>query len=215
MKSKISILDYGLCNIYNVIRAFEYCGAEVEVIHDSTKICKASKLVIPGVGSFKGCITEIRSQGMDYEIIRYVNMNRPFLGICVGMQMLFDYSQEFGTNSGLGIINGCVIEIPRLTIDGKVQRIPHIGWNELIQTETKSNWNNTVFSGLENSQPSVYFVHSFVCHPSNHSVRLADFLYGGIRMCAAIQHNNIIATQFHPERSGHIGLDILNRFILI
>lgn len=215
MSNKITLLDYGMCNLLNVARAFEHCGAEVSITEDPVVAQAASKLVVPGVGAFRDSILEIGARGFDDAIMRFVETGRPFLGICVGMQMLFDRSEEFGDYAGLGVLGGRVVAIQELTTDGLPQRIPHIGWNHLVQPETGRSWCGSLLDGFEGEQPAVYFVHSFAAMPTDSSVRIADTIYGGHRICAAVQRDNVMATQFHPERSGKVGLNIIRRFMEI
>jgi len=213
MSDKVTILDYGMCNLLNVVRAFEHCGAVVVVTDDASVALRAEKLVVPGVGAFRDSINEIEAKGMGDAIKRYIETGRPFLGICVGMQMLFDGSEEFGDHPGLGVLSGRVVAIPKLTTEGIVQRIPHIGWNHLVQPETIRSWRGSQLEGFEGKEPAVYFVHSFAAIPADPSVRLADTIYGGHRICAAVQRDNVMATQFHPERSGEVGLNIIRGFM--
>ncbi len=213
MTNKITLLDYGMCNLLNVARAFERCGAEVVITEDPVVAKAASKLVVPGVGAFRDSILEVESRGFDDAIKHFVETGRPFLGICVGMQMLFEGSEEFGDHAGLGILGGRVVAIPNSTTDGQPQRIPHIGWNHLVQPVSGQGWRGGLLDNFEGEQPAVYFVHSFAAVPSDITVRLADTTYGGHRICAAVQRHNVMATQFHPERSGEIGLNIIRRFM--
>ncbi|MDB5790418.1 MAG: hisH [Massilia sp.] len=213
MNNKITILDYGMGNLLNVARAFEHVGAEVTITDLPELAAEATRLVVPGVGAFKDSIAEVRRRGFDDVIRNYVSTERPFLGICVGMQILFDASEEFGTHEGLGILPGAVKAIPNLTTEGQMQRVPHIGWNHLVQTEQGRSWDGTLLSGFEEEHPAVYFVHSFAAQPANDADRLADCIYGGHRVCAVVQRNNVMATQFHPERSAKLGLGVLRRFL--
>lgn len=213
MSNKITLLDYGMCNLLNVARAFEHCGADVTITEDASTALAAEKLVVPGVGAFRDSILEVEARGFDDAIKRFINTGRPFLGICVGMQMLFESSEEFGNHPGLSVLGGRVMAVPKLTTDGAAQRIPHIGWNHLTVPENGRNWHGTLLGTFEGKHPAVYFVHSFAAVPANPSVRLADTLYGGHRICAAVQQDNVMATQFHPERSGEIGLDMLRGFM--
>jgi len=213
MSNKITLLDYGMCNLLNVARAFEHCGADVTITEDASTALTAEKLVVPGVGAFRDSILEVEARGFDDAIKRFINTGRPFLGICVGMQMLFESSEEFGNHPGLSVLGGRVMAVPKLTTDGAAQRIPHIGWNHLTVPENGRNWHGTLLDTFEGKHPAVYFVHSFAAVPENPSVRLADTLYGGHRICAAVQQDNVMATQFHPERSGEIGLDMLRGFM--
>lgn len=212
--NKITLLDYGMCNLLNVARAFEHCGAEVIITEDAAIAQRAEKLVVPGVGAFRDCINELEARGLADAIKLFIQTGRPFLGICVGMQMLFEGSEEFGEHAGLGVLAGRVMAIPKTTTDDRMLRVPHIGWNHLIAPETGRNWRGTLLDQFKDEQPAFYFVHSFAAKPDDPAIRLADTLYGGHRICAAIQRENIMATQFHPEKSGTAGLKILKQFLV-
>lgn len=213
MSNKITLLDYGMCNLLNVARAFEHCGAEVTITEDAAIAHRAEKLVVPGVGAFSDSIREIEARGFGDAIKRFIETGRPFLGICVGMQMLFEGSEEFGEHAGLGVLEGRVLAIPKSTADGMAQRIPHIGWNHLVAPETGRSWRGTLLDEFEGKQPAFYFVHSFAAKPDDPAIRLADTVYGGHRICAAVQCDNVTATQFHPERSGEVGLHLIRHFM--
>lgn len=211
--SSVTILDYGMCNLLNVARAFEHIGANLTVTEDYAVAVKADRLIVPGVGAFEDSVREVRARGFDETIRRFVETGRPFLGICVGMQMLFDASEEFGHHEGLSILPGTVQAVPNRTMKDEPQRVPHIGWNALVRPETGRSWEDTLLAAVAGRSPATYFVHSFAAVPSRVSDRLADCIYGGHRLCAAVQHDNIMATQFHPERSGEEGLDLLRQFM--
>lgn len=213
MQKSITLVDYGMANLLNVARAFEHCGAAVRVIEKPDEITAAERLVVPGVGAFRDCLDELRRRGFDDALRRYVDSDRPMLGICVGMQALFEVSEEFGEHQGLGILPGRVRAVPRQAIDGIAQRLPHIGWSHLVEPEAGRDWSGTLLEPFLGQRPAVYFVHSFAAQPLNPADRLADCIYGGHRVCAAIQRGNLMATQFHPERSGEIGLRVLRRFL--
>lgn len=213
MSVKVTLMDYGMCNLLSVARAFEYCGAEVDITEDPEVVLKAEKLVVPGVGAFRDSIREVEARGFGDAIRRFIGTGRPFLGICVGMQMLFETSEEFGNHAGLGVIAGRVLAIPRFNTDGVVQRIPHIGWNHLVVPETGRSWHGSFLNEFEGAHPAFYFVHSFAAVPDDPTIRLADTVYGGHRICAAVQRENVVATQFHPERSGELGLTLVRHFI--
>lgn len=213
MSNKITLLDYGMCNMLNVARAFEHCGAEVTITEDAAIAQVAEKLVVPGVGAFRDSIREIEARGFGDAIKRFIETGRPFLGICVGMQILFEASEEFGEHAGLDVLAGRVLAIPRLTTDGVAQRVPHIGWNHLVTPETGRSWRGTLLDAFEGKHPAFYFVHSFAAKPDDPAIRLADTVYGGHRICAAVQRENVMATQFHPERSGEVGLHLIRHFM--
>jgi imidazole glycerol-phosphate synthase subunit HisH len=214
MTAKVTIVDYGMGNLLNVARAFTHIGADVSIVENPATAPNAERLVVPGVGAFQDSVDAVRAKGFDDAIRGFKATGRLFLGICVGMQMLFDASEEFGEHAGLGIIPGRVKAVPAQTIEGDAQRVPHIGWNGLTTPASERNWRSTLLEGVP-LQSAVYFVHSFAAVPDDPAVRLADCVYGGHRICAAIQDDNIMATQFHPERSGELGLDVLRRFMTI
>ena len=209
---RVAILDYGMCNLLNVARAFEAIEAEVKLIDSAGEAGAADRLVIPGVGAFRDSIDEVRSRGYHDVIRRFIETGRPFLGVCVGMQMLFDASEEFGEHEGLGILPGRVQAVPSTTTAGAPQRVPHIGWN-VLRPSNDRDWTGTLMAGSVGQDREVYFVHSFAAVPGRAEDRLADCYYGGHALCAAVQRDNIMGTQFHPERSGAGGLDMLRRFI--
>jgi glutamine amidotransferase len=213
MTSKVTILDYGMCNLLNVARAFQVLGADVTVTEDAATAAAAERLVVPGVGAFEDSVNEVRARGFDNVIRAYVDTGRPFLGICVGMQMLFDASEEFGEHPGLGLLGGRVQGVPALTVEGAPQRVPHIGWNHLVEPEAGRLWMGTFLDSCVDDSPGVYFVHSFAAVPEFESDRLADCIYGGHRICAAVQRDNLMAVQFHPERSARQGLGMLQGFM--
>lgn len=211
----VTIVDYGMCNLLNVVRAFEHCGAKVTLSEDPHDLAKAARLVVPGVGAFSDSMKEVNKLGFGDSLKAFALSERPMFGICVGMQMLFDSSEEFGDHAGLGILSGSVKLLPSLTRDGIKLRIPHIGWNHLVEPECRRDWQGTLLDPMVGDNPAVYFVHSYAAVPANPSDRLADCLYGGERICALVQRGNLIASQFHPERSGKIGLAMIRRFLAI
>ncbi|MCY9692561.1 imidazole glycerol phosphate synthase subunit HisH [Paenibacillus alginolyticus] len=208
---KVSIIDYGMGNIFSVSRALEYNGAEVRLTSDPHEIQNSDRLVLPGVGAFKDGMQELKHRGLVDSIREFALKERPFLGICLGMQMMFDYSEEFGCNDGLGIIAGNVKLIPNINETGQKIKIPHIGWNELMLPVGRHSWDNTI---LENTlqRSFVYFVHSYTAQPVDNSHRLADCYYHGQLISAAVQQNYAFGCQFHPEKSGEIGLNIIKNF---
>jgi len=210
---KTTLLDYGMCNMLNVARALEYAGADVLVTEDPKEAVAAERLVVPGVGAFSECMRAVNDLGLGEAIRTFVNSERPMLGICVGMQILFDASEEFGETPGLGILPGRVQMVPGTTQEGAPQRVPHIGWNHLIEPKTGRSWKDTLLRSFASRGPAVYFVHSFAARPAQDSDRLADCDYGGHRVSAMVKRDNVTATQFHPERSGTVGLTMLKEFV--
>jgi glutamine amidotransferase len=210
---KITLLDYGMCNMLNVARALEHAGADVNVTENPKEAVAAERLVVPGVGAFSGCMRAVNDLGHGDAIREFVKSGRPMLGICVGMQILFDASEEFGETPGLGILPGRVRLVPNVTTSGAPQRVPHIGWNHLIEPQDGRSWDRTLLEPFRGVGPAVYFVHSFAAQPSNDDDRLADCDYGGHRISAMVKRDNVTATQFHPERSGTVGLRMLKEFL--
>jgi glutamine amidotransferase len=213
MSTKITLLDYGMCNMLNVARALEHAGADVHVTEAPKDAVAAERLVVPGVGAFSECMRAVNDLGHGDAIREFVKSGRPMLGICVGMQILFEASEEFGETPGLGILPGRVRMVPNTTTTGARQRVPHIGWNHLIGPQAGRIWGKTLLEPFGTVGPAVYFVHSFAAQPSNDDDRLADCDYGGHRISAMVKRDNVTATQFHPERSGTVGLRMLEEFL--
>lgn len=216
MTATVTIVDYGVGNLLSVRRALEYCGARVALTELPKMVMKAERLVLPGVGAFGDCVAELKARGLDDGVRSFVDTGRPLLGICVGMQMLLDESEEFGRHDGLGLISGKVAAIPRTTVQGKLHKIPHIGWSALEMPENAENglWKGTLLDDVAPAA-SAYFVHSFTAAPDNPAHRLADCHYNGRLISAAVRKNNITGTQFHPEKSGPVGLAIVSRFLSV
>jgi len=211
MNSRVTLIDYGVGNLFSVSRALERCGAEVVVSGDPSAIDRAERLVLPGVGAFAGGMQGLRERGLIEPIRRYAASDRPLLGICLGMQMFATTSEEFGEHEGLGLIPGCVVAVPSRATTGEAHKIPHIGWNRLLPPEGKT-WRDSLLAGTPEGT-AVYLVHSFEMIPDDSAHRLADCIYGGHRICAAVANDRITGFQFHPEKSGEAGLAILSRFL--
>ena len=213
-QGKVTLLDYGMCNMLNVARAFQHVGAELTMTADPREAAAAERLVVPGVGAFGDSIAELRRRGHDEAIRAFAETGRPLLGICVGMQVLFEGSDEFGHHAGLGLLGGWVKPVPDRDDSGGSLLLPHIGWSHLLPPADRPDaWRDSLLAPMEGQNPAVYFVHSFAAVPADPAVRLADCVYGGHRLSAAVRWQNITATQFHPERSGEAGLAMLAQFI--
>jgi len=213
MKSQpISVIDYGVGNLLSVQRGFDNCGAEVNFVSTPAEILAAEKLVLPGVGAFPNAMTSLSNLGLVSAIQDFSLTGRPMLAICLGMQLLLDESEEFGKTEGLGIIEGLVTAVPNTDAMGAKQKIPHIGWNELHTRQSKETWQDSILNGLS-SGDATYFVHSYMATPKNQENLLAYTPYGATDVPAVITKNYVTGCQFHPEKSGEVGLSILRNFM--
>lgn len=211
--TRVIIVDYGMGNLKSVQRGLEKVGATTIITGNSDQIENGDCLVLPGVGAFENGMAGLRKAGLIEPINEFVRTGKPFLGICLGMQMLMEVSEERGLHKGLGFIPGSVVEIPSAQ-DGKViRKIPHIGWNELIlPTYGRATWKETLLEEIKQKE-SFYFVHSFMAVPQKDEHLLARCEYEGMKITAAIKKDNVTGLQFHPEKSGEKGLQILEKFI--
>ena len=203
MSISISILDYGMANLRSVQKAFEEVGHSAQIISMPHEIERAEKLVLPGVGALCDAVATLRAQRLDRPILRHIADGKPFLGICLGLQMLFDVGYEDGVHECLGVIPGKCI---RFDVDEKLGlKVPHMGWNQL---QFRSD--SPLFRGLK-PESCVYFVHSYHVVPTDASVIATTTDYGG-QFVSSIWKGNVMATQFHPEKSQKVGLQILQNF---
>jgi glutamine amidotransferase len=210
MKSA-TIVDYGVGNILSVRRALEHCGGDVVLANKPSEVLDADYLVLPGVGAFRDGMAGLRKNGLDEAVLRYAESGRPMLGICLGMQMLASRSFEFGTHKGLDVIPGEVVAIPKLTATGQLHKIPYIGWAPITETRTGS-FENTPLKSISPGE-YVYLVHSFHLEPCNPADKIAFYDYDGVEVTASVRHGNIFGCQFHPEKSGAVGLRIVAAFL--
>lgn len=210
MNPEVVIVDYGVGNLLSVQRGLEQCGARTKLSSDPQEILAATRVVLPGVGAFGNAMTALHESGLAESLRSVAARGVPLLGICLGMQLLLDESDEFGLSQGLGIIPGRVVAIPGRTTIGEPQKIPHIGWNQLVAAGD-ANWEGTVLEDLAPGD-ATYFVHSFQAVPTERAHRLADCIYGGHAISAVIRKDHVTGCQFHPEKSGKAGLKILARF---
>ena len=209
---KVTVIDYGLSNLLSVQLAFRHFGAEVLVTDKPEDVLAAQALVLPGVGAFRDGMEGLRRLGLVEPIRRKAAGGTPLLGICLGMQMLFDESDEFGCYEGLRLIPGRVEKIPGKDIDGARQAVPHISWDPLYPAGGHSGFEGTPLCEVQPGQ-ECYFIHSYEAKPACDADRLADTVYGGRRICAVTQRGRIIGTQFHPEKSGPVGLTIIKNYL--
>ena len=202
---KIAVVDYDMGNLHSVCKALEYAGAETLITHIPAELASADAIVLPGVGSFDPAVKKIRDRDLEQPLKDIIASGKPFLGICLGLQILFDRSDE-GNEAGLGIIAGTVKKFqpePNLTI-------PQMGWNQLDLSQP-----HCPLWGELDASKWVYFDHSYYVEPSQSSVSAAMVTHGSQTVTAAIAQNNIMAVQFHPEKSSTTGLQILGNFVRV
>ena len=209
--TRVTVVDYGIGNLYSVQRACESCGAVVEQTSDADRIAAADRLILPGVGAFEDGMSGLRERGLIEPLRTFAASGRPLLAICLGMQMLADVSEEFGSHEGLGLIHGRVEPIPVETTTGAPHHIPRVGWTALDMVEGVA-WSDTPLRHTAHGA-SVYLVHSyhFVCDEPSQLLAVSD--YGGHPIASAIRAGNVVGFQFHPERSGPEGLRILHSWL--
>jgi glutamine amidotransferase len=210
--NNIVIVDYGISNVKSVRRGLEYVGSKVTLSSNIQVISNASHLVLPGVGAFGDGIKELKEKGTIEAIYNFVKTGNPLLGICLGMQILFDQSEEYKLNNGIGLIPGSVIPIPRLKNEKIIRKVPNIGWNKLEYPAHRNNWSQTHLRNT-NIGDYVYYAHSFMSMPKNNADILAQYDYKDQTIVAAVQKDNVTGLQFHPEKSGKAGLKILETFV--
>lgn len=208
---EVIVIDYDVGNLLSVQRGLEHCGAKVTLTADPDQILAAKRVVLPGVGAFGDAMQALERLGFIAVIRELAKRQTPLLGICLGMQLLLEESEEFGNTAGLGLIPGRVIPVPATTATGQSQKIPHVGWNALVLPQDRKDWQATVLQEVK-SREAVYFVHSFMASPKDAAHRVADCIYGGQLISAVIARGNVIGCQFHPEKSGEVGLRVLRQF---
>ncbi len=202
----IAIIDYGMGNLRSVQKGFEKVGFEAVVTADPKVVLEAEKVVLPGVGAFRDCMRNLEQGGFVEPILRVIREGRPFLGICVGMQLLLTDSVEFGLYQGLNVIPGHVLRFPEgMEENGERLKVPHMGWNQLSIRRPAP-----ILAGIEEGA-NVYFVPSYYVMPDDESAVAATATYG-VPFCASLWKENVMATQFHPEKSQAIGLRMLKNF---
>lgn len=203
----IAIIDYGMGNLRSVQKGFQRVGHDAVVTSDSRKILDADRVVLPGVGAFADCMRNLTDQGLVDTVKDVVKSGRPFLGICLGLQLLFDESEEFGLHKGLGILPGRVVRFPTEVANNSEQlyKIPHMGWNRINIRRCAPHLKEIPEEGY------FYFVHSFYVAPADPSIAATTTDYG-VEFVSSVWKDNIFATQFHPEKSQELGLRILKAF---
>jgi len=207
MSARVTIVDYGLGNLHSVANALTHLGAHVDYAETGAAISRAERLILPGVGAFADGMRNLTERGQVQALRAFAASGRPFIGICLGMQLLFDESDEFGTHAGLGIIPGRVERIPAAGV-----KVPHVGWNR-VQPARAEAWDGSLLSSTP-AGTFAYFVHSFAAKPRDAAHLLAVATYGAHRLTAAVSMGSVTGFQYHPEKSGAAGLAMLRAFLV-
>ncbi len=198
----IAVIDYGAGNLQSVVKAFNFIGSDIFITGDKQKLMAADAAVLPGVGSFGDAMNCLKESRLVDPVIDFIKTGKPFLGICLGLQLLFEESEECPDVSGLGVLKGKICKIPAES----GLKIPHIGWNSLNLQQ-----DDGLFQGLE-PNPYVYFVHSYYLKAQEREIVSSTASYG-VTIDASVRKGNVFATQFHPEKSGETGLKMLRNFV--
>ena len=197
----VAIIDYGAGNLHSVKNALDFLGVESQITGDKDVILKADRVILPGVGSFGDAMEHLKKRGLTDTVRQAADGTRPFLGVCLGLHLLFEGSEESPGVEGLGVFKGNVVKIPDCGL-----KIPHMGWNN-----TELAKQSRILSG---DNPFVYFVHSYYINPDDKDIISAYTEYGN-KLAVAIEKGNVFAVQFHPEKSGDVGMEILRKFLAI
>ena len=208
---KVSIIDYGIGNLFSVLKACEYAGIVPEITNDIKKIMSSDAIILPGVGAFGDAMHNLLKLDLVNPIIDFSNSGKPLMGVCLGMQLLLTESEEFGSTKGLGIFKGVCKKFPSVN-DGAKVKVPQITWNNISPPNNMNNFKvNTPLEEIKKGE-HMYFVHSYYADLVNENEVLSTTSYGGIEYCSSINKKNIFALQFHPEKSGAEGLKVYKKF---
>jgi len=206
MDVKVAIIDYGLGNLFSINNACKLVGLNTIITKDIDVINDADALILPGVGAFGDAMNSLNNNNLTQTIYEFVKTGKPFLGICLGMQLLFSESEEFGSNKGLNLINGKIVKFPSINNNGDKVRVPQIQWNQ-IYAEVKNRWKDSPLKDIAEGS-YMHFVHSYFAIPEDKNDILTYTEYEGIRYASAVKKGNIIGIQYHPEKSARDGIKI-------
>ncbi len=206
MSSNIAIIDYGLGNLFSINQACHHVGLASVITSDIKTINEADALILPGVGAFGNAMNSLEENQLVKPILNFVQSGKPFLGICLGMQLLFSESDEFGNHKGLNLIEGKIVRFPQLNSKGQIVRVPQIQWNKIYKN-TDALWNSSPLKNID-EEAYMHFVHSYYAIPKDNETILSYSEYEGIRYASAVIKNNITGIQYHPEKSAEQGLQV-------
>lgn len=214
---KTAIVDYGVGNLYSIRRACATCGMEAVITSDAQEILDAAAVILPGVGAFGDAMNELRRLDLASPLRELAQQGKPLIGICLGMQLLMTESYEFGHHRGLGIVDGEVVRFENIQQSDRVCKVPHVGWNRVYKAPTNGDgqvsadstdvWQDSPLEPVHEGE-FMYFVHSYYVQPSDPAVTLSVSRYAGREFCSGLKAGNVVAFQFHPERSGPQGLEM-------
>ena len=209
-KPVVAIIDYDMGNLFSVQHACNYVGLEPVVTFDKQHILNADAAILPGVGAFGDAIVHLEKLDLVNVILDFIQSGKPLMGICLGMQLLFSMSEEFGKHKGLGVIEGEILKIPKENL-GEIRRIPQIQWNTIYNKKKDTEWSNPILHDIKQNE-YMYFIHSFYAKPENSLNILTLTDYDGFEYCSGVQKENVVAFQFHPEKSATEGVKIFKNF---
>lgn len=202
----VAIIDYQLSNLFSVWHACNFVGLNAKITSDKNEIVNAKTAILPGVGAFGDAMKNLKKLDLIKPINQFINSGKPFMGICLGFQLLFSQSNEFGIHQGLNYIKGTVKKIPD-NFQHRTIKVPQIGWNQIYKPKGVYKWKSPYLEDVKNYE-FMYFVHSYYVKPQNDKVILSLTNYDGLEYCSSVSNNNIFAVQFHPEKSGAEGVKI-------
>lgn len=213
MNLQVAIVDHSLGNLFSVLQACRHVGLDAKITADKHEIEKAKAVILPGVGAFGDAMSELQRLDLVEVLRQKAGSHLPFLGVCLGLQLLMGTSEEFGDHAGLGVVPGKVVRFPAQGPEGERVRIPQVGWNRVfaVSSQREGVWNNTPLEGIRQGE-FMYFVHSYYVAPDDESLVIGKTFYGGTEYCSALRVGNVFGLQFHPERSGPSGLQIYGNF---
>jgi imidazole glycerol-phosphate synthase subunit HisH len=206
-KPQVAIVDYGLGNLFSIKQACSFVGIKSIITNSKKDIIDSNAIILPGVGAYEDAMSNLHRLDLVSVLQDIAKGSKPLIGICLGLQLLMSESYEYGCHKGLNIIEGSVVKLDSPKEDGRILKVPHIGWNGILKPTTDMEWDQTLLDCIDHGE-HMYFVHSYIIKPQDKHVILSTSLYGNIQFCSSIQLKNISAFQFHPEKSGYKGIII-------